>query len=154
MKRNYLKFAVLALGALPLVACSEDDDNTDESIITAQELPEAAQSFLSTHFPQAEVSRVEMNTTADNDSSIYEVDLSNNFEIDFTAEGTWVDIDGNDQELPEGIVPANISAYLSQNYPDLLITGIDTEANGYEIDLSSDLDVQFDAEGNFVREEK
>ena len=154
MKSNLLKFAVLAISALPLISCSEDDDNSGESIITAQELPEKAQSFISTHFPSDDFTRVEKKATPDRDGSVYEINLSSNFEIDFTAEGQWVDIEGNEQQLPEGIVPVNISAYIADNYPDQFITGIDTEADAYEIDLSNDVDVQFDKDGNFVREEK
>ena len=65
-----------------------------------------------------------------------------------------MDIDGNGQEIPQGIVPETISTYVADNYSELFITGIDTEGNGYEIDLSNDLDLHFDTEGNFVKEEK
>ena len=40
------------------------------------------------------------------DGTLFEVNLSNGFEIDFTAEGNWLDVDGQTQELPQGIVPS------------------------------------------------
>ena len=153
MKRRFFTIAFLALGAFTFVSCSDDDD-TNETMIEAQDLPENALNFVSTYFPTAEYSRVEENSAVENDGTLYEVDLSNNFEIDFTAEGNWVDVDGNDQEMPEGIVAQKIAEYVSENYPDLFITGIDTESNGYEVELSNDLDVFFDTEENFVKEEK
>jgi hypothetical protein len=153
MKRRFFTIAFLALGAFTFVSCSDDDD-TNETMIEAQDLPENARNFVSTYFPTAEYSRVEENSAVENDGTLYEVDLSNNFEIDFTAEGDWVDVDGNDQEIPEGIVPQKIAEYVSENYPDVFITGIDTESNGYEVELSNDLDVFFDTEENFVKEEK
>lgn len=82
------------------------------------------------------------------------MELSNNFEIDFTAEGEWVDIDGNNSEVPVEIIPDNIAGYVTENYTDLFITGIDKEPTGYEINLSNDLDVYFDQDENFVREEQ
>src|SRR5690606_16130703 len=119
MKRNFLKFALLAITALPMISCSEDDDNSGETIINAQDLPETVQSFIGTHFPAAEYSRIEKNATAESDGSLYEISLNTNFEIDFTAEGAWVDIDGNGQEIPQGIVPETISTYVADNYSEL-----------------------------------
>ncbi|GHA34381.1 hypothetical protein GCM10007103_14750 [Salinimicrobium marinum] len=155
MKRRFFTIAFLALGAITFVSCSDDDDdNSHETMIEAQDLPENARTFISTYFPTAEYSRVEENSAVESDGTMYEVDLSNNFEIDFTSEGSWVDVDGNDQELPAGIVPQKIAEYVSENYPDFFITGIDTETTGYEIELSNDLDVLFDTEENFISEDK
>lgn len=151
MKRPFFKFAFLFMG-LALVACSDDDN--DDRIIEGQDLPEKVQSFVTTNFPDADYSRIEMNLTAETDGTIYEVDLNNGFEIDFTAEGDWVDIDGNNQEIPEGILPENIASYIAENYTSLFVTEIDTEADALEVNLSNDLDVFFDSEGNFLREEK
>ena len=53
-----------------------------------------------------------------------------------------------------GILPENIVDYIAKTYPDVLITGIDTETTGYEVELSNDLDVIFDTEGNFIREDQ
>lgn len=153
MKSKFLTLAFLALGLPAFIACS-DDDTTDETVIEAQELPTKAQDFVSTHFPTSDYSRIEMNTVAENDGSLYEVQLSGNFEIDFTAEGDWVDVDGNGQEIPAAFIPEKIATYITENYADLFISGIDSEPTGYEIDLSNDLDVKFDTEGNFVSEDK
>lgn len=155
MKRKFITVAFLAFGLSVFTSCSNDDDiNSDEKMIDAQELPEEAQNFISTYFPTAEYSKVEKNLTAETDGTLYEVELGNNFEIDFDAEGKWIDIDGNDQELPTGIIPESIANYIAENYFDLFVTGIDTETTGYEIDLSNDLDLIFDSEENFVREDQ
>ena len=151
MKRKFLTLAFLALGTTAFVSCSDDDD---ETVINAQELPENAQTFVSTHFPAADYTKIEKKQAAESDGTLYEVELSNNFEIDFTAEGEWVDIDGNNSEVPVEIIPENIAGYVTENYTDLFITGIDKEPTGYEINLSNDLDVYFDQDENFVREEQ
>lgn len=151
MKTNFLTLAFLAIGATSFVSCSQDDD---ETIINAQDLPENAQTFITTHFPEADINKIEKNATAESDGSLYEVELSNNFDIDFSAEGDWIDIDGNNSEIPAEIIPANIANYVIENYAGLFITEIDTESTGYEINLSNDLDVHFDLEGNFLKEEQ
>lgn len=154
MKTKFFSIAILGIGFPIFVSCSTDDDNSDETLIDAQELPEKAQGFITTYFPDTDYSRIEMNTVAENDGTLFEVDLTNNFEIDFSAEGDWVDVDGNGQEIPSDFIPETIAEYIAANYADLFITGIDSEPNGYEVDLSNNQDVKFDLEGNFVSEEK
>ena len=154
MKSKFFSIAILALGLPVFVSCSTDDDNSDETLIDAQELPEKAQDFVTTYFPEADYSRVERNTVVENDGTLYEVDLTNNYEVDFNAEGDWVDVDGNGQEIPTAFIPETMANYLAENYADLFISGIDSEPTGYEVELSNDLDVKFDLDGNFLSEDK
>lgn len=66
---------------------------------------------MTAYFPNVPYTRVEKNTTVERDRSIYEVRLSNGFEIDFDSAGDWVDIDGQTTEIPAGIIPSNITSY-------------------------------------------
>lgn len=86
---------------------------------------------------------VEKNGAAETDGILYE--------INFTSEGEWTEIDGNNQEVPPDIIPENIANYIAENYSDLFVTGIDTEPNGFEVYLLNDIDINFDQEGKFVR---
>jgi hypothetical protein len=149
MKKMFLA-AIIALGAFNL-SCSDDDNGSTDKIIEASELPAAARTFVETYFPAATYTRVEKQSRADSDGSVYDVHLSNGFEIDFTAEGEWTDIDGGMAEVPAGIIPAPISAYVAENYSGSFITTIEIERYGYDVELSNDVDLVFNAEGEFVR---
>jgi len=147
------KMFLMALAAIGLMgaACSDDDTNGTETVIQATELPQAARTFVETHFPGITYTRVEKQSRADRDGSIYDVHLSNGFEIDFTAEGTWTDIDGNNQAVPAGILPASIAQYVTANYASQSVTTIEIERHGYDVELSNDVDLVFNANGEFVR---
>lgn len=152
--KNFLKpVAFLGLSLIALMSCSNDDDATNDQLIQAEELPSPAKAFVTNYFPNATYTRVEKNTQVELDGTLYEVNLSNGFEIDFTAEGDWLDVDGQAQELPQGIVPETIANYIAQNYADLKIVGIDTENTEYEIDLSNGLDLYFNLSEEFIRAE-
>ncbi|RNL87917.1 hypothetical protein ED312_09305 [Sinomicrobium pectinilyticum] len=151
MKKRFFKgLAILGVvGAF--VACSSDDDNND-STIDASDLPAAGIALIEVHFEGATVTRAEMKNKADADGTLYEVTLSNGFDIDLDAEGNWTDIDGNGQQVPDALVPAPILEYTDEHYPDpLFIESIDTEPAGYDVEISDGTDLDFDAEGNFVR---
>ncbi|MGQ2982504.1 PepSY-like domain-containing protein [Flavobacterium sp.] len=149
MKKMFLM--ALAATALMGAACSDDDNNGTETVIQATELPQAARNFVETHFPGITYTRVEKQSKADRDGSIYDVHLSNGFEIDFTADGAWTDIDGNNQAVPAAILPASIAQYVTANYASRSVTTIEIERHGYDVELSNDVDLVFNANGEFVR---
>jgi len=49
--------------------------------------------------------------------------------------------------------PAAIDTYIASNYPDANIISVSEENDGYEVSLDNDLDVLFDAQGQFINEE-
>lgn len=152
MNRNVFSIPLMSLIALIFLSCS-NDDATSETIIGVEDLPPTAQGFISSYFSDADYLKVEKKAVADSDGTLYEVDLNNDFEIDFNSDGNWISVDGNNQELPEGIVPDQIAAYVAEYYTGQFITGADKDTNGYEIDLSDDRELIFDTEGSFVRED-
>lgn len=149
MKKVFL-MALIALG-FTAVSCSDDDKNETKKIIEANMLPEAAKTFVETHFTGTTYIRVEKQSRPDDDGSIYDVYLSNGFEIDFDANGNWKDIDGKHLAIPTAIIPAPIAEYVTTNYASAIITTIEIEKHGYDIELSNDTDLVFNANGEFVR---
>ena len=51
------------------------------------------------------------------------------------------------QSLPAAIVPAAIAAYVKATFPNTVITKIDKERYGYEIELSNDIELKFNHAG-------
>lgn len=152
MKKAIFTSLIALVLSISFVSCSnsDDDDNTKQSIAYSA-LPENARTFIELHFPEITVALVQQNAIPDLDGSIYDVYLSNGFEIDFTAEGNWTDVDGKLQAVPAAIIPTPINEYVATNYPNLFVTSIEIEAFGYDIELSNGLDLLFDPQGNFIR---
>ena len=145
------KLFLFALAAFSLIAVSCSDDDNKETVINAAQLPEAARLFAEAHFPGATFTRVEQQSVADSDGSVYDTRLSNGFEIDFDAEGNWTDIDGNSQTVPNAIVPQAILDYVAANYASSTVTTIEIENHGYDIELSNGTDLVFNENGEFIR---
>lgn len=152
--KNLILTAFFAPAMLLLSASCSNDDNNDNStstIIESSALPENARNFVTTHFPDAAYTSVRQNSIADDDGSIYDVYLSNGFEIDFDANGNWTDVDGNTQAVPAAIIPETILAYVTTNYAGQTINTIEIETTGYDIELSSGVDLVFNPQGEFIR---
>lgn len=133
----------LLVASLFFISCDDDD-----TVIGVEEMPTNAQTFLQTHFPSQEVRRVEQ------DKDGYDVYLQNGFEIEFTLTGEWDDVDGHGQQIPASIIaliPESIPAYVNENYPNQFIVEINKEHFGFEIDLNNNIELEFDANGNFLR---
>ncbi len=138
----WINVFILPLGLLS--ACDDDDDK----VISYDKLPVTSQSFIESHFPGVEAVLVEK------DDDGYDVRLSNGVEIDFNLNGEWDEVDGKNQELPEGIrslIPASIVEYVTTNYPDQAIVEINKEPYGYEVGLSNAVELEFNADGEFIR---
>lgn len=83
--------------------------------------------------------------------------LNNGVDIKFDQVGNWLDVEArNDREaLPNTsfILPAIVS-YVNSSYPSVGINGIDREPNGFDVELTNDVDLIFDSQGNFIREDR
>lgn len=117
-------------------------------IITADKLPASAKTFIKEYFPESVVSYVKkdkelMKTT-------YEVVFQNGTEVEFDAKGQWDNVDCKNTAVPAKLIPATIAEYVKTSFPGQLIVKIDKESFGYEIELSSDLELKFNKEGKLI----
>ena len=152
MKKTF-KFVMLFLSLLlvPVFYSCDDDDDNDfrEEVISYEKLPSAAKSFVSEFYSGVDVKRVEKDY--DHGVVLFEVKLSNGHEITFNSSGEWVEVDAPDrQSIPSGIAPLPIESYLNDNYQDYGINDITKTGYGYEVELTTGVDLRFDANGNFL----
>lgn len=129
---------------------SEKDDangSNDEDIAVA-ELPESIITFIETYF--SEIAYKEVKKEKDDNRVKYEIELVNGFEMDFNEVGELTSISGDDLAIPDGIVPSKITSYVTENYPDTVITDWDLDRRTQEIELSNDVELVFDLDGNFL----
>ena len=151
MKKLTYILSLLFLVSVGFISCSSDDN--DDSVIDYAGLPANAQNFVETHFPGVTSNYVTRENVPDSDGTLYEVHLSNGFDIDFDSEGNWTGIDGNYQILPNSVIallPVNILNYLSVNYPDASVIEMEKKPYGYKVELNTNVDLRFDSNGNFL----
>ena len=113
----------------------------DDRPIPVEKLPAAAKEFVKTHFPKSKI------IYAEKDWKRYETRLNDGTEIDFDSKGNWDKVDCKMTAVPEALVPQAIAQYVASNFPDAVVTKIDKERFGYEIELSNDLELKFNKAG-------
>ncbi|MGQ2745921.1 PepSY-like domain-containing protein [Campylobacter coli] len=111
-------------------------------IVPASELPRNAQDFISKNFKTAQIALVKK------DIDSYDVTLNDGTEIDFIITGEWKDVDGKYKTLPNSILP-NIMPKISAS-SNAQIIEVSREISGYKFELSNQLKIYTDAQGNIL----
>jgi hypothetical protein len=80
------------------------------------------------------------------------VKLADGTEISFNLNFEWTHIDCEEgmvyHAVPAELVPEQIAAYVTTNYPNQHIDKIEKRANGWEIELSNGVEIEFDSNFN------
>ena len=129
-----------ALSLVTLLACEKYGEDRP---IDFRKLPDAAQTFINTNYPDVKVLYV----TRDDDiiRPDYTVRLANGVEVQFSSNGSLENIESQNVEVPAGIVPVQIVDYVKANYPDEKIVGYDVERYTYEVKLTNRIDLKFNS---------
>lgn len=114
------------------------------------ELPQAAQTTITRHFSKTGVNHIKIDSKVFGGDE-YEVILNDGTEIDFNSDGTIKEIDCGRSAIPEALVLKPIRDYVNSNFKGAKIVGMDVERGGYEITLSTGVDLKFDRAGNFKK---
>ena len=116
--------------------------------ISATNIDTAIVSFVNTHFPETSI--LSCNQT----EHYYRVILSDNTKVYFTQAFEWVEVNCEHSSIydavPATLVPEQITAYVTANYPNQHIDEIERESNGWEIELDNNVDLKFDTNFNVV----
>ena len=130
------------LSVLFLLFCSATTSAQPERVITREQLPAAAQQFLSEYFPSADIASVREESSLQRRE--YDVVFYNGTHIEFSAEGEWREVSSH-KALPQGIVPSSIQAYVSEHYPMLPIVHIERSRREWEVGLDNGIELTFDS---------
>lgn len=109
--------------------------------ITQTQLPEKAQTFLSTYFPEAKVSlvRKEIDVIELN----YDVIFADGSKVEFDRKGNWTEIDCLTHSLPAGIVPEAINKIINTHYPDTKVIKIERDHREIDVKLNNRVELTF-----------
>ncbi len=120
-----------------------------DTLISKQQLPQKALTFINTYFKAKEVSYVAEDKELF--STSYKVRFVDRVEIEFDGKGEWEEVDGNKTAIPTGFINANILNYVKQNFTGVSIIKIEKSFRKYEVKLSNNLELEFTKEGKFSR---
>lgn len=109
--------------------------------ITQTQLPEKAQTFLSTYFPEAKVSlvRKEIDVIELN----YDVIFADGSKVEFDRKGNWTEIDCLTHSLPAGIVPEAINKIINTHYPETKVVKIERDHREIDVKLNNRVELTF-----------
>jgi len=117
----------------------------DDKPIPVNQLPAAAKTFVKKNFKAQKI------TYAEKDGNSYECRLDNGTKVEFTLKGNWDKVEcAAGSSVPANLVPKAIQNYVKANYAGCVITKIDKERYGYEIELSNDVELKFNKQGKFI----
>jgi len=142
--KKFLSIVVMALLAIQFVAARE--------VVTKDEmqLPLAARNFINQHFTQPQISYIKIESELLKGKK-YEVVLTNGTELDFDSKGEWTEVDCKRSAVPASIIPGYVKEYVGQNFKDNIITQMDRDRRGIEVELNNDLSLKFDKSGKLYK---
>lgn len=142
--KKILSIAVMAFLAIQFVAAHE--------VVTRDEmrLPLVARNFINQHFTKSKISYIKIESDLLKDKK-YEVVLTDGTEIDFDRKGEWTEIDCKRSAVPASIIPEYIKEYVSANFKDNIITQIERDRRGMEVELNNDLSLKFNKNGKLYK---
>lgn len=120
-----------------------------------EQVPDAILDYIAANYPDVTLLSVETETDEENPAIAFEAYLSDGTDVYFDSSGNFLfdetENDSDDQDVSISDLPQTILDYIAANYPDVTIVEANAEDNGsIEVKLSNDLELYFDASGNFI----
>lgn len=140
--KHALNLLLLLMGVVLFTGCEK------EEIVPESKLPAAIQTYITTHFPDNSVTQVIQEKNFANTS--YEIFLDGGFQLDFNNKNEITNIEST-TKLPDSVIPVEILAYVSENYPSNVIIEWELDEKNQQIGLDNGLDLEFTMAGVFLR---
>lgn len=130
-------------------AASSQNQYEAALFVSESDIDPAIMQFVMTHFPQTAVFNCHMT------QHHYKVKLDDHTKLEFTHTFEWTKVDCEHSTIytavPASLVPEQIAAYVTANYPNNFIEEIEKKNNGnWEVELNNDLEIKFDANFNVI----
>ena len=115
---------------------------------TLGQRPVKAQEFVKTYFSNYTIQYIFSDREfADID---YKIRFEDGTEIEFNAKGDWTDVSGKKKCIPTAFILTEITNYVETYHKDLCITDIEREFNRITIELSNNLEIEFNSKGKLI----
>lgn len=130
--------ALLCVFGIQVAAVADTDKP-----ISVNQLPATAQQLITKNFSGKKVALAKMETGFFDRS--YDVIFTNGDKVEFDKAGNWTEITCKHSAVPAALVPAAISKYVQAHYPGTKIIQIEKDRKEYDVELSSGLEITFNA---------
>lgn len=137
---------IVVLFVSMLVLATTASAGNDKPIQVSQ-LPQTAQQFIKKYFGDRKVAFAKEESDF---RKSYEIAFKNGDKIEFDRKGEWTDIDCKYSAVPAGIVPAQIVAYIAENYPDSQVVQIEKDSRSTEVKLDNRMEIKFDKQHRVI----
>ena len=118
-------------------------------IISFEELPKKAQTFVGSYFNGLEITFVRMEVELT--KTEYTVRFGNGMEVEFNSNGDWVEVESHLECLPKGFLDGKILSFLDQHHKGHCLHEIARQRHKIELELSNGLQLIFKKNGEFLR---
>lgn len=124
---------------LLMTACSDKP-------VAPEQLPVPVRTFIQQTYPGEAI------TFAQKDLELtgwkHEIFLVDGTHIEFDTDDMWDKIESPvARPVPQQLIPAPIASHLQANFPGAVVTKIDKERNGYEIELANGMELKYNKQG-------
>ena len=143
-----MKKSTLFLAALLCMMMQSVSTFAGDRLIPTEQLPAAAMAFIQENFPGEGVMFAKKDF--DNGRRQFEVHLNNGVQLEFDKKGNWDKVDCKFSAVPANLIPATIADYVKAHFAGNKIVKIDKERHGYDVELSNDLELKFNRNGQLM----
>ena len=123
---------------------SEEEGEEEEGEAVEVDAEAVIAAFVETYFPETAIAEV------NEDEEGYEVKLEDGTQINFDSDLEWKKISCKHSTVytfvPESVIPEEINAYLSENYPENVVIDIKKVGFGWMVTLDGKAKIKFNTD--------
>lgn len=134
---------ILLFNLVSIIACADEDRP-----IAMNQLPQEAQTFISTYFGQAQPAFAKIDRDFLNKD--YEVIFVDGTQLKFNGKGIWTKIDCQRNPVPSVLVPQQVAAAVARTWNAFFITEMEKDGKFFDITLSNGMEITFDSNYNMI----
>ena len=136
--RSIIVSVIFAL-VLLMTACSDKP-------VVPEQLPVQVKTFIQQTYPGEAITFVQKDLELTGWK--YEIFLVDGTHIEFDTYDMWDKIESPvARPVPQQLIPAPIASHIQANFPGTVVTKIDKERNGYEIELANGMELKYNKQG-------
>ena len=135
-------FICVASALCLLTSCNTVVNHDQETPISFDQLPTAAQQFINQHYEGVKVKEI----IREQHASLmqYEVDLKGGIDLQFDRHGYCTEVNcKNGDTVPDDVIPESILSQIRQRFPARSIVKFEHDSRLYDIDLDDGTELSF-----------